>query len=81
MVVSFFKILVEAALVDFIMKRASLLDSEGHRLVVRNGHHPERSIQTGMGNVTIKKLKIDGRRIDKNGERLRSGSQITPPRP
>ena len=37
----------------WLEERSSLRDEHGHRLVVRNGHQPTRSIQTGVGDVEI----------------------------
>ena len=41
-----------------------LRDEAGHRLVVRNGHQPERKILTGAGALTVKKPRVDDRRAD-----------------
>jgi hypothetical protein len=40
---------VEAEVAAWIEARAHLRDAAGRRQVVRNGHHPERTIQTGLG--------------------------------
>jgi len=40
---------VEAELEAYIAQFAALLTPAGHAAVVRNGHHPERPIQTGIG--------------------------------
>jgi transposase-like protein len=41
---------------------ASLLDANGHRLVVRNGYLPGRQIVTGSGPVTVKAPRVNDRR-------------------
>ncbi len=53
--------------------------ADGHRLVVRNGHKPERQIQTGIGPVTVRQPRVDDRRMDEQGRRLRFTSSILPP--
>ena len=42
----------------------SKTDENGHRLVVRNDYHPQRSIVTGIGPMTIKAPRVDDRKID-----------------
>jgi hypothetical protein len=37
---------VEAEVADWIAARQDLRDDDGHRLVVRNGHQPPRTIQS-----------------------------------
>ena len=36
-------------------------DDRGCAVVVRNGHHPEREIQTGIGPVTVRVPKVRSR--------------------
>ena len=38
---------IEAEVAEYIHANREYLDKEGRRLVVRNGHHPQRNIQTG----------------------------------
>lgn len=47
---------------DWINQRATLLDEHGHRLVVRNGHQPARTIQTGVGDIEVVRPRIHDRR-------------------
>ena len=54
-------------------------DAEGHRLVVRNGYKDERELQTGLGQVKIRQPRINDRRVDDHGERMRFTSSILPP--
>lgn len=70
---------IETEVAEYIASHASCLDDKGCRLVVRNGHHPERSIQTGIGDISIKKPKVNDKRVDKNGTRIRFHSSIIPP--
>ena len=43
---------VEAELDAFLSQFAERRTSDGRAAVVRNGHHPERAVQTGIGPVT-----------------------------
>ena len=66
---------VEAEVADYVEQRAGLMDSEtGRRLVVRNGHQPERTIQSGVGNIALRKPRVNDRR---EGEKF--SSRILPP--
>ncbi len=49
----------------------------GHRLVVRNGHLPERTIQTPVGDVEVQQPRVRDRRPDETRETFRSA--ILPP--
>ena len=49
-------------------------DAAGRRRLVRNGHLPERTIQTGIGDVPVKAPRVR----DRAGE-LRFSSSILPP--
>ena len=70
---------VEAEVSDYINALKDAVDENGHRLVVRNGHHPERNILTGIGKIPVKKPKVNDKRLDENGNRHRFESQILPP--
>ena len=45
---------VEAELEGFLAQYASTRTDEGHAAVVRNGHHPRRPVQTGIGPVSVR---------------------------
>lgn len=60
---------IEAEVAAYIDEHQHLLDEKGHRLVVRNGHLPERALLTGAGPLNIKKPRVDDRR---EGERFTS---------
>ena len=47
----------------------------GKRAVVRNGHLPERSIQTGLGEVPVKVPKVR----DRSGGGIKFNSKLVPP--
>jgi len=70
---------VEAEVAAYIAAHQAVKDERGHRLVVRNGHKDERAIQTGLGPVTVRQPRVDDRRIDENGQRVRFTSRILPP--
>ena len=53
---------IEAEVEDYVQRHAQERDGRGHRLVVRNGHLPERTLQTGLGAVRVKAPRVeDGR--------------------
>lgn len=70
---------IEQEIAEYIEQHQNLVDESGHRLVVRNGHLPERQIQTGIGEISVKQPRVDDRRRDKNGQRFRFHSSILPP--
>ena len=70
---------IEAEVDAYIERHADPRDVDGHRLVVRNGHKDARQIQTGIGLVTVRQPRVDDRRRNDNGERIRFTSQILPP--
>jgi len=81
---------VEAEVAGYIDEHAGHADEQGHRLVVRNGHHRERTIQTGLGSVAVKAPRVEDRRtvgrnedgesIDQAGRLVeRFHSKILPP--
>ncbi len=70
---------IETEVDTYIELHAGQRDADGHRLVVRNGHKNARQIQTGIGPVTVRQPRVDDRRRDENGERIRFTSKILPP--
>jgi putative transposase len=70
---------LEAEVEAYIAAHAELVDERGHRLVVRNGHAPARSITTGVGQVEVARPRVDDRRVDPaTGERQRFQSMLLP---
>ncbi len=66
---------IEAEVATYIEERAHLVDPEtGYRLVVRNGHQPERTIQSGVGDIPVTKPRVNDRR---KGQKFTSS--ILPP--
>ena len=68
---------VEAEVAAWIDAHAHHKDQAGRRQVVRNGHLPERAIQTGLGEVEVKQPRVHDRRPA--GEREHFTSAILPP--
>jgi transposase-like protein len=68
---------IELEAQTWLEERAWLRDESGHRLVVRNGHQPTRSIQTGVGDVELIRPRIHDRRIGDEHEVFHS--KILPP--
>ena len=52
--------------------------ADGRDRVVRHGHGPERTIQTGIGAVKVARVKIRDRGAAGDGERIRFTSAILP---
>ena len=68
---------IEDEVAAYVRAREDLVDAAGHRLVVRNGHLPERSIQTPLGEMSVKQPRVRDRR--EVGEREAFQSSILPP--
>ena len=49
---------VEAELQELLSQHSGCRTEDGHAGVVRNGHLPERELQTGLGPVTVKVPKV-----------------------
>jgi len=70
---------IENEVAEYTDRHAHVRDEQGHRLVVRNGYLPARTIQTGLGDVPVRQPRVrDGRR-DEHGRRMRFTSRILPP--
>ena len=67
--------MIEDEAAAFVERYQDLRDESGRRLVVRNGHLPEREIQTGIGQVPVKAPRVR----DKSGSGIRFTSSILPP--
>ena len=65
---------IEAEVAEFLAGHADQRDAAGRARLVRNGHLPERTVQTGIGAVTVKAPRVR----DRSGE-LRFSSSILPP--
>ncbi len=59
---------VETEMDEFLHRHERVLTLEGERVVVRNGHNPERTIQVGIGEVSVCMPKVRDRSLE--GDRL-----------
>jgi transposase-like protein len=69
---------IEAEVETFLAAHAGLVDEQGRRRVVRNGHAPERQLQTGIGPVAVRRPKVRDRGAAADGEPIRFTSAILP---
>src|SRR5664279_3984991 len=69
---------VEAEFEAFLAMNAGLVLPDGRQRVVRHGHDPVRTIQTGIGPVEVQKPKARDRAALVAGERIRFTSAILP---
>ena len=65
---------VEAEL-NALLTQYSTLEVDGKKAVVRNGHLPERTIQTGLGDIPVKVPKVR----DRSGQGIKFNSTLVPP--
>ena len=81
---------IDAEVATWIENHKHVVDANGHRAVVRNGHMPTRSILTGVGTVRVTQPRVHDRRIvgeNEQGESIntdglsveRFRSKILPP--
>ena len=70
---------IEREVAEYIERNGQYLDDQGHRLVVRNGHHPARKIQSGNGSLEVRQPRVNDKRVDDQGNRIRFTSKILPP--
>ena len=70
---------IEREVDEYVERNQRHLDENGHRLVVRNGHHPARKIQSGNGPIEVKQPRVNDKRLDEEGNRIRFTSKILPP--
>ena len=55
--------MLEAEIASHLAELTDVRDEAGRRLVVQNGHCPEREIQTGLGSVKVRRPRVDDRRV------------------
>jgi putative transposase len=70
---------IEREVEEYIEQNKEQLDENRRRLVVRNGHHPARKIQSGSGSIEVHQPRVNDKRIDEQGNRFRFTSKILPP--
>ena len=66
---------VEAELESFLAQFSTMRTEAGHAAVVRNGHHPARPLQTGIGPVSVRIPKVRA----KSGKPVTFRSALVPP--
>jgi transposase-like protein len=69
---------IEAEVEAFLAAHAGLRDEQGRQRLVRNGHAPERQIQTGIGPLVVRRPKVRDRGAA-DGEPIRFTSAVLPP--
>jgi len=69
---------IEAEVEQYVQDHAGQRDGDGRRLVVRNGHLPQRQIQTGIGPLEVRQPRVNDKRCDEHGQRIRFASSILP---
>jgi putative transposase len=70
---------IEEEVAEYLTEHAAAVDADGRRLVVRNGHMPVRTIQTGLGEIAVERPRVNDRRVGADGHRCRFSSKILPP--
>jgi transposase-like protein len=70
---------IEREVEEYIQRNSEHLDKDGRRLVVRNGHHPARNIQSGSGSIEVRQPRVNDKRVDEAGNRFHFTSKILPP--
>ena len=68
---------IEAEVDHYLAGRATTVDAVGRRYVVRNGHLPQRAIQTPLGDLQVQQPRVRDRRPADEQETFRSA--ILPP--
>ncbi|MCJ7545120.1 MAG: IS256 family transposase [Phycisphaerae bacterium] len=70
---------IQNEVAEYIGAHRDQRDDHGHRLVVRNGCLPERAIYTGVGPIEVRQPRVNDKRVDADGNRIRFSSKILPP--
>ncbi|HSA82821.1 MAG TPA: IS256 family transposase [Geminicoccaceae bacterium] len=69
---------IEAEVAGFLASHAELVDAAGRRRLVRNGFLPERTIQTGIGEVPVRQPRVRDRSVGPSDGKIRFTSAILP---
>jgi putative transposase len=69
---------IEAEVEAFLATHAGLVDQQGRRRLVRNGHAPERRLQTGIGPLEVRRPKLRDRGSVADGGPIRFTSAVLP---
>jgi transposase-like protein len=70
---------LEAEIESFLNQYKKIQDKNGHQRVVRNGYLPEREIQTGISQVSVRAPRGRDRQPNSQNGRIRFSSSILPP--
>jgi len=70
---------LETEVESYLAQHRDARDDAGRKLVVRNGRCPERTIQTGLGDIDVRRPRVNDRRVDEDGRRIHFTSSILPP--
>src|SRR5215212_11038368 len=69
---------IEAEAEAFLAEMKGVRLADGRERVVRHGHAPERLVQTGIGPVPVRRVKLRDRGAGSEGERIRFTSALLP---
>ena len=69
---------VEAEAEAFLAMMTGARLPDGRERMVRHGYGPERAVQTGIGPVEVRRVKLRDRGAGENGQRIRFTSAILP---
>jgi len=69
---------IEKEVSDFLENNKSNKDPEGKSLVFRNGYAPEREILSGIGQINVKRPRVDDRKLRTQTNSPGFSSQILP---
>lgn len=61
---------VQAEFTGFLDQYQELRDEQGRQRVVRNGHQPEKEIQTGLGGIAVPVPRTRDRSLGEEPEKL-----------
>lgn len=64
---------IEREVADYIEDRRDVVDEAGRRLVIRNGHLPEREIVTGASPVAVRQPRVRDKRPSETREAFSPG--------
>ena len=70
---------LETEVMEFLQRHAEKRDAAGRRLLVRNGHMPERTILLGAGSLKVRQPRVRDRRGAEAAEVVTFTSSILPP--
>jgi len=63
---------------EYLETHKDLRDEKGHRIVVRNGHMPQRELVSGLGPVSVRQPRIDDRKLREEADTEQFSSAILP---